>query len=55
MADRLKILHVEDLRSDAEMVDRVLQKSKLQFEKIVVDNRRDFESSLSRFQTEIIL
>jgi signal transduction histidine kinase len=55
MADRLKILHVEDLRSDAEMVDRVLQKSKLQFEKVVVDNRRDFESSLSRFHPDIIL
>src|SRR5690349_17740786 len=55
MSNRLKILHVEDLHSDAEMVERVLQKSKLQFEKKVVDNRRDFESALSRFHPDIIL
>lgn len=55
MSDRLKILHVEDLRSDAEMVHRVLQKSSLEFEKQVVDNRQDFEASLDRFNPDIIL
>lgn len=55
MPDRLKILHVEDLRSDAEMVHRVLEKSSLQFDKKVVDNRSDFESSLDRFNPDIIL
>ncbi|MBL7700460.1 MAG: response regulator, partial [Chitinophagaceae bacterium] len=55
MPDRLRILHVEDLRSDAEMVHRVLEKSPLQFEKKVVDNRLDFENSLERFNPDIIL
>lgn len=55
MPARLKILHVEDLRSDAEMVHRVLEKSSLEFEKRVVDNRKDFESSLDRFNPDIIL
>jgi two-component system sensor histidine kinase UhpB len=55
MYDRLKILHVEDLRSDAEMVHRVLEKSTLKFEKKVVDNRDDFVTSLERFNPDIIL
>lgn len=55
MHNRLKILHVEDLLSDADLVYRVLQKSTLQFERKVVDNRKDFESSLDRFHPDIIL
>lgn len=55
MTDHLKILHVEDLHSDAEMVHRVLEKSSLRFEKKVVDNRQDFEASLERFNPDIIL
>jgi signal transduction histidine kinase len=51
----LKILHLEDLPADAEMVDRVLRKAKLRFEKKVVIDKPDFLKSLREFQPDIIL
>ena len=51
----LKILHLEDLPADAEMVDRVLRKAKLWFEKKVVIDRPDFLKALREFQPDIIL
>jgi signal transduction histidine kinase len=51
----LKILHLEDLPADAEMVDRVLRKAKLRFEKKVVIDRPDFLKALREFQPDIIL
>ncbi len=51
----LKILHLEDLPADAEMVDRVLRKAKLRFEKKVVIDRPDFLKALRDFQPDIIL
>jgi signal transduction histidine kinase len=51
----LKILHLEDLPADAELVDRVLRKAKLQFEKRVVIDRPDFLRALREFQPDIIL
>ena len=51
----LKILHLEDLPADAEMVERVLRKAKLQFEKQVVIDRPDFLKALREFQPDIIL
>jgi two-component system sensor histidine kinase UhpB len=51
----LKILHLEDLSADAEMVDRVLRKAKLWFEKKVVIDRPDFLKALRDFQPDIIL
>ncbi|HET6254006.1 MAG TPA: response regulator [Puia sp.] len=51
----LKILHLEDLPADAEMVDRVLRKAKMQFDKKVVIDRPDFLKALRNFQPDIIL
>lgn len=51
----LKILHLEDLPADAEMVDRVLRKAKLWFEKKVVIDRSDFLKALREFQPDVIL
>jgi signal transduction histidine kinase len=51
----LKILHLEDLPADAEMVDRVLRKAKLWFEKKVVIDRPDFLKALREFRPDIIL
>ncbi|MEO8085736.1 MAG: histidine kinase [Bacteroidota bacterium] len=55
MNSKLKILHLEDLPSDAELVDRVLKKGNIRFEKLVVDNKTDFEKSLQEFAPDIIL
>jgi two-component system sensor histidine kinase UhpB len=51
----MKILHLEDHAADAEMVDRVLRKSKLRFEKKVVIDKPDFLKALREFQPDIIL
>lgn len=55
MALPLKILHLEDLPSDAELVDRVLRKAKIEFEKKVVVDRPEFVEALREFKPDIIL
>jgi signal transduction histidine kinase len=51
----LKILHLEDLAADAEMVDRVLRKAQISFEKRVVADKPDFIQALHDFKPDIIL
>lgn len=51
----LKILHLEDLSADAEIVDRILRKAKFHFEKRVVIDKPDFIRALHEFQPDIIL
>ena len=51
----LKILHLEDLAADAEMVERVLRKAQVHFEKKVVIDRPDFVRALHDFKPDIIL
>ena len=51
----LKILHLEDLAADAEMVARVLRKAKLLFDIRVVIDRGDFLHALREFKPDIIL
>ncbi|HVS97335.1 MAG TPA: ATP-binding protein [Puia sp.] len=55
MEQPLKILHLEDLPADAEMVDRVLRKANFRFEKKVVVDRPDFVRALHDFHPDIIL
>jgi two-component system sensor histidine kinase UhpB len=51
----LKILHLEDLEADAEMVDRVLRKAKFAFEKRVVLDQAGFVRALHEFKPDVIL
>jgi signal transduction histidine kinase len=51
----LKILHLEDLIADAEIVERVLRKAQFHFEKMVVADRPDFIRALHDFKPDIIL
>src|ERR1700691_3929903 len=51
----LKILHLEDLAADAEMVDRALRKAQFRFEKKVVIDKPDFVRALRDFKPDIIL
>lgn len=51
----IKVLHLEDSSSDAELVARVLQKSASDFEIKVVDTRIEFENALKQFGPEIII
>lgn len=55
MKHSIKILHLEDNPFDVEMVERELLKGKLVFEKVVVDNRKDFIKALHQFVPDIIL
>lgn len=52
---KLKILHLEDLPSDAELVERALKKGLFDFEKIVVDNKSSFEKALDEFSPDVIV
>lgn len=51
----MKILHLEDLLSDSELVDRELKKSGLEFEKQLVENKPDFVQALHEYSPDIIL
>src|ERR1700744_5216028 len=51
----LKILHLEDMATDAELVHYTLKKGELPFERLVVDNRADYEQALKNFAPHIIL
>jgi PAS domain S-box-containing protein len=55
MKEKIKILHLEDLLTDAELVNRELKKSGLSFDIKVVDCEKDFISGLTEFLPDIIL
>ena len=55
MSQKIKILHLEDSESDAELVEYELHKGNVQFEKRVVDNKEEYETMLSDFKPDIIL
>ena len=55
MVGKLKILFVEDVKSDAELVWREIVKNKISFEKLLVDNKKDFLEGLKSFSPDIII
>jgi PAS domain S-box-containing protein len=55
MNAKIKILHLEDCPEDAELVGFELDKGKMKFEKVVVDNKEDYIKMLDHFSPDIIL
>lgn len=55
ITQKLKILHLEDIPTDAELIDRALSRSGLLFEKLVIDNKEDYIRALTEFKPDIIL
>src|SRR5258706_7702367 len=55
MKDKIKILHLEDLPSDAELIEMKLQESNLQIESLIVDTREEFIAGLNQFSPDIVL
>ena len=55
MNAKIKILHLEDVSSDAELIDYELTKAHIEFEKRLVDTKEDYDSMLSEFNPDIIL
>jgi PAS domain S-box-containing protein len=51
----LKILHIEDIPSDAELVERTLKKSGITYEKVIVDTKVEYIKELEGFHPDIIL
>ena len=46
MTGKLKILFVEDVKSDAELIFHEIEKNKISFSKEVVDNKSDYLEKL---------
>ncbi len=55
MKRTLKILHLEDLPSDAELVAHELKKGGIEFEAHVVDNRKAYTQALKDFSPDLVL
>jgi PAS domain S-box-containing protein len=55
MIQSLKILHIEDIASDAEFIERTLKKSGIAFEKLLVDTKEEYIKALDNFNPDIIL
>jgi PAS domain S-box-containing protein len=55
MSAKIKILHLEDVPEDADLVEYELHKGNIKFEKRVVDNKEDYEKMLVDFIPDIIL
>ncbi|MCW3109317.1 MAG: domain S-box, partial [Segetibacter sp.] len=55
MTDRYKILHLEDVSTDAELVARELEKSNISFEHLVINSEKDYVQALDQFSPDIIL
>lgn len=55
MKNKLKILHLEDIRTDAELVERTLKQGQISFAKVVVANKTTFERALIDFNPDLII
>lgn len=55
MIKKLRILHLEDVSSDAELVNFALKRGKLDFERLLVDTREKFINALANFTPDVIL
>jgi PAS domain S-box-containing protein len=55
MAGKLKILFVEDVLMDAELIWREIEKNKIPFSKLLVDNREDYLVSLKTYEPDLII
>lgn len=51
----IRILHLEDSPADAQLIQAMLKKSKVEFEYFFADNENDFNSILENQQIDIIL
>jgi CheY-like chemotaxis protein len=55
MKDSIRILFVEDVQADAELIWNEIKKSGIVFEKKLVDNRIDYIEALKSFEPELII
>lgn len=55
MKEKIKILHLEDLESDSELINMQLNNSDISFENLVVDTKAEFIDALQHFTPDVIL
>ena len=55
MENGIRILHLEDNPSDSQLVQSVLRRANIEFEYFLVDNEKDYISSLKDRNIDIIL
>ena len=55
MKQKMKILHLEDVPADAELVARALNRAQIDAEILIVDTKAEFEHALTTFSPDIIL
>ncbi|MBC7886575.1 MAG: response regulator [Ferruginibacter sp.] len=55
MSKKIKILHLEDIETDADLVHRVLKKGGIEAELRVVDNKEAYVAALIEFAPDVIL
>ncbi|MBK9391186.1 MAG: response regulator [Bacteroidetes bacterium] len=55
MKDSIRILFVEDVPSDAEMIWRELKKNNFVFDKMLVETKKDYTAALKSFKPELII
>ena len=55
MKDTIKILFIEDVKFDAELIWRELKKSNIVFKELLVDNKKDYISGLRSFNPDLII
>jgi len=55
MAGKLKILFVEDVKSDAELIWHEIEKSKISFSKVLVDKEDEYIEYLKDYEPDLII
>ena len=55
MEKKLKILLLEDMQADAELIEMELNSANIQFENVLVDTKKEFITALNHFTPDIIL
>ncbi len=55
MKHPIKILHLEDVVADTELVGKELQKQDISFERLVVNSKEGFTNALHQFSPDVIL
>lgn len=55
MTKKIKILHLEDEETDADLVSRILKKTMVPPDIMVVDNKEDFVEGIIKFSPDVIL
>jgi PAS domain S-box-containing protein len=55
MKDQIKILFVEDVHTDAEMIWREISKNKISFEKKLVESKKDYSAAIKSFKPDLII